>query len=75
MENFFCQIRAIGRGYDHPTPLEFIHRFRILVFTKNFANINFPKNIEKDKINENVLSHDIGDFNSISEKFLNFEEK
>lgn len=28
LEKFFSQIRAIGRTYDHPTPLEFKYRLQ-----------------------------------------------
>ncbi len=57
---------TVGRTYDHPTPLEFIYRFRILIFNKNYTNIRFSKNIEKQSQNEEFLSFSLGQLNKIS---------
>ena len=60
LENFFAQMRSIGHSYDHPTPLEFIYRFRILIFMKNFSTIQFSKNCEKERIEEKYITYEIG---------------
>ena len=62
LENFFSQIRYLGKGNDHPTALQFIYRFRILLFSKNLTNIRF-KNVEKGQIIEQVFSYSIGQLN------------
>ncbi len=64
LENFFSQIRSIGHSYDHPPPLEFIYRFRILIFMKIFDSIKFCKNVEKEQIQENYITFEIGKFAS-----------
>ncbi len=63
LENFFPQIRSLGQSYSNPTPAEYIYRFRILIFTKKFPNIRFSKNIEPDKIEEPLLTFEIGQIN------------
>ena len=66
LENFFAQVRALGRWYDNPTPMEFIYRFRLLIFSKNLDNIRFSKYIERDRIEENFLSSDLININQNS---------
>ena len=65
LENFFSQIRSLGRGYNHPNPLEFIYRYRNLLFTKNFTNIQFNKNIQSEKINEPFVSFNVAKLNQV----------
>ena len=65
LEIFFCQIRILGHGYTNPTPIEFMHRFRILIFCKNYSSIRFSKNFEREKIEENYITYEIGHINRI----------
>lgn len=62
LENFFCQIRALGRWYDNPSPIEFIFRFRLLILSKNIENIRFSKHLERPKLDENFISIEIGKY-------------
>lgn len=41
LENFFSQIRAVGRTYDHPLPVEFKSRLRLLLMSRNIKDITF----------------------------------
>ena len=55
LQIFFSQIRSMGYRYDNPTPLEFLYRFRILAFTKNFQ-ISIFLNLYKQKRFRKVCS-------------------
>ena len=65
LENFFSQVRSQGHGYNNPTPLEFMYRFRILIFCKNYGSIRFGKNIESEKIEENFVTFEISQMKRI----------
>lgn len=41
LENLFSQIRALGRTYDHPLPVEFKNRLRLLIMSRNISDISF----------------------------------
>jgi len=40
LENFFAQLRGLGHHYDHPTPMEFKYRFRLLLISKNSVDLS-----------------------------------
>ena len=53
LENFFSQIRALGRTYDHPLPVEFKNRLRLLIMSRNIMDITLNKSsvaIETDSV-------------------------
>lgn len=49
LENFFSQIRAIGRTYDHPTPLEFKYRMKSQIISRNSQILSSGTNVELDR--------------------------
>lgn len=53
LESFFFLIRSQGRLNDHPTPLNAIHRIRIIVLGKNPGVVQDKLNIEtpRDTLN------------------------
>ena len=59
LENFFCQIRGLGQQYDHPTPLEFKHRMKLLLIRKNLDYCSRWKS--ENKTEEQTFS--VGIFN------------
>lgn len=49
LEKIFSQIRAIGRTYDHPTPLEFKYRMKSQIISRNSQILSSGTNVELDR--------------------------
>ena len=61
LENFFSQLRGIGHHYDHPTPAEVKHRFRLLLVARNCVDLN-NSNVRRDgDTDDNCLLPDDND--------------
>jgi len=62
LENFFSQLRGIGHHYDHPTPAEVKHRFRLLLVARNCVDLN-NSNVWRDaETDDNGLLPDDSQF-------------
>src|SRR6218665_2540380 len=70
LENFFSQLRGIGHHYDHPTPTEVKHRFRLLIVARNSVDLN-SSNVRRDAdSNGDSLGLPLDDNDSQSDDYL-----
>src|SRR6218665_1585877 len=70
LENFFSQLRGIGHHYDHPTPTEVKHRFRLLIVARNSVDLN-SSNVRRDAdSNDDSLGLPLDDNDSQSDDYL-----
>jgi hypothetical protein len=60
IENFFSQIRGLGRYYDHPQAVEFKRRFRLLVIGANTLGCQKSVNVQQTEDNDYISANFLG---------------
>ena len=61
LENFFSQLRGLDHLYDHPSPIEVKHRFRLLLIARNSVDLN-SSNLQRDNESNAEILLDDTDF-------------
>lgn len=56
LENFFSQIRTRGGLHDHPSPLNSLHRIRIIILGKNPGVVRNHANTQTDDSDEYIVA-------------------
>lgn len=57
LQNFFSYLRSMGGGYDHPTPVEILHRLKWYILGKHSEHVlSRGKNTEGDDTCESLIS-------------------
>lgn len=77
LENLFSQIRTRGGLNDHPTPLNAIHRLRMIIFGKNPGIVQSHLNTTEVSLSEFIVATVIKklDLNTSTEEHMNQEEE
>uniref|UniRef100_A0A182PWZ5 THAP-type domain-containing protein n=1 Tax=Anopheles epiroticus TaxID=199890 RepID=A0A182PWZ5_9DIPT len=57
LENFFSQLRQIGGVHDHPSPLNYMYRIRMMILAMQEIN-NISQASDRDSEDSNAISSD-----------------